>query len=116
MTSGLGEDRRGQALLDGDRAAPVFDAVGAANIVNSKHMGEEERQDLLDFRQQASLQLRHDIAVEFLRYEALKAAEGITPRDKDPQEYVEEHSGGTPKDSDRAGNAPDESLQASETE
>ena len=45
-----------------------------------------------------------------------EAAEGITPRDKDPQEYVEEHSGGTPKDSDRAGNAPDESLKASETE
>ena len=42
------------------------------------------------------MQLRHDIAVEFLRYEALKAAEGITPRDKDPQEYVEENSGGTP--------------------
>ena len=50
------------------------------------------------------------------RGEALKAAEGITPRDKDPQEYVEENSGGTPKDSDRAGDAPDESLKASETE
>lgn len=91
-------------------------AVVDTNVANSTHMGEEERQDLADFRQQASMQLRHDIAVEFLRYEALKAAEGITPRDKDPQEYVEENSGGTPKDSNRAEDAPDESLKASETE
>ena len=63
-------------------------AVVDANVHNSDHMGEEERQDLADFRQQASLQLRHEIAVQFLRYEALRWADGITPRDKDPEQYV----------------------------
>ena len=28
--------------------------------------------------------------MQFLRYEALRWAEGITPRDKDPEGYVEE--------------------------
>ena len=65
-------------------------AVIDANVHNSDHMGEEERQDLADFRQRASLELRHEIAVQFLRYEAVRAAEGITPRDKDPEAYVEE--------------------------
>lgn len=64
-------------------------AVVDANVHNSNHMGEEERQDLGDFRQRASLQLRHDIAVAFLRYMAQHAADGITPKDKDPEEYVE---------------------------
>ena len=64
-------------------------AVVDANVHNSDHMGEEERQDLADFRQRASLELRHEIAVQFLRYEAQRWAEGITPRDKDPEDYVE---------------------------
>ena len=38
----------------------------------------------------ASLQLRHDIAVEFLRYQATKAATGIEPVNKDAEEYVED--------------------------
>ena len=63
-------------------------AVVDANVHNSDHMGEEERQDLADFRQQASLQLRHEIAVQFLRFEAQRWADGITPRDKDPEQYV----------------------------
>lgn len=32
--------------------------------------------------------LRHEIAVQFLRYEAVRWAEGITPKDKDPERYV----------------------------
>jgi hypothetical protein len=51
-------------------------------------MGEEERQDLADFRQRASLELRHEVAVQFVRYESLKAAEGVAPVDKDPKRYV----------------------------
>ncbi|WP_076263781.1 hemerythrin domain-containing protein [Intrasporangium flavum] len=64
-------------------------AVVDANVHNSDHMGEEERQDLADFRQRASLELRHEIAVQFLRYEAQRWADGITPRDKDPERYVD---------------------------
>ena len=64
-------------------------AVVDANVHNSDHMGEEERQDLADFRQRASLELRHEIAVQFLRYEAQRWAGGITPQDKDPERYVD---------------------------
>lgn len=69
-------------------SAAWWTAVTDANVYNSNHMGEEERQDLADFRQRASLELRHEIAVQFLRYEAMKAATGITPKDKDPKTYV----------------------------
>ncbi len=71
-------------------------AVIECRIANSDHMGEEERQDLADFRQRASLELRHDLAVRFLRYESLRAAHGIaSPRDKDPESYVANAKAGT---------------------
>ena len=69
-------------------SAAWWTAVTDANVYNSNHMAEEERQDLADFRQQATLELRHEIALKFIRYEALKAATGITPTDKDPERYV----------------------------
>jgi hypothetical protein len=34
--------------------------------------------------------MRHQIAVSFVRYEALKVANGVVPEDKDPERYVEE--------------------------
>lgn len=68
-----------------------WEAVTECNVANSDHMAEEERQDLSDFRLHASLQMRHAIAVKFLRYEALNAATGVTPVNKDPQEWLEEH-------------------------
>lgn len=71
-------------------------AVVDANVHNSDHMGEEERQDLADFRQQASLELRHEIALQFLRYEAVRWADGITPEDKDPEDYVKTKKSSTP--------------------
>ncbi|HET8600794.1 MAG TPA: hemerythrin domain-containing protein [Segeticoccus sp.] len=67
-------------------------AVIDARVANSDHMAEEERQDLADFRQRTDLQTRHDIAMQFLRFESEKAASGVKPVDKDPDEYVEEHS------------------------
>ena len=69
-----------------------WDAVVEARIANSTHMAEEERQDLADFRRHTDLQTRHDIAVQFLRFESQKAASGVKPVDKDPDDYVEEHS------------------------
>jgi hypothetical protein len=69
-----------------------WEAVTEARIANDDHMAEEERQDLADFRRHASRDLRHEIAVKFLRFEAVKAAEGITPVDKDPEQYVAENS------------------------
>jgi hypothetical protein len=69
-----------------------WEALTAARIANDDHMAEEERQDLTDFRVHASKELRHDIAVKFLRFEAMTAATGITPVDKDPDAYVDENS------------------------
>jgi len=66
-------------------------AVLDANVANSDHMAEEERQDLTDFRRHASHDLRHEIAVAFLRFEAQKAATGVKPVDKDPEGWVRDH-------------------------
>lgn len=65
-----------------------WQAVTDARIANDDHMAEEERQDLADFRLHADLQVRHNIAVEFIRYESLKAAHGVPPRDTDVAAYL----------------------------
>ena len=67
-------------------------AVREADEANSDHMAEEEREDLVDFRRHADLQTRHDIAVQFIVYENQHASRGVSPEDKDPDKYVEEHS------------------------
>ena len=64
-----------------------YAAVAAANLANSDHMAEEEREGLTDFRREASLKVRHDLAVAFAGYEARHFA-GVEPVDKDPAEYV----------------------------
>ena len=66
------------------------EAVGKANVVNSKHMGEEERQGLTDFRLNASLESRHELAVKFAAFEA-EHITGVKPVNKDPEAYVEKH-------------------------
>jgi hypothetical protein len=78
-------------------SAEWYAAVAAANLANSDHMAEEEREGLTDFRHLASLQRRHDLAVAFIRFETQHYA-GVTPVDKDPEEYVqaiEEQAGPT---------------------
>lgn len=69
-----------------------WQAVIECRVANSDHMAEEERQDLADFRLHSSLELRHEIAVRFVRFESLKAATGVPPQDKDPGGYVAEHA------------------------
>src|SRR5947209_5519369 len=69
-----------------------FKALGACNVANSKHMGEEERQGLTDFRRHASLEERHALGVRFASYEAANIT-GVEPVDKDPKQWVKEHSG-----------------------
>jgi hypothetical protein len=66
-----------------------YDAVAKANEANSDHMAEEEREGLTDFRRNAGLQLRHDLAVAFAAFEATHVA-GVTAVDKDPESYVRE--------------------------
>jgi hypothetical protein len=66
-----------------------YAAVAAANLANSDHMAEEEREGLTDFRRLASLQQRHELAVAFAAFEARNFA-GVPVVDKDPAEYVRE--------------------------
>ena len=62
-------------------------AVAAANLANSDHMAEEEREGLTDFRRLAGLQQRHDLAVAFSAFQARNFA-GVLPVDRDPETYV----------------------------
>jgi len=70
-----------------------IEAVGAANVVNSKHMGEEERQGLTDFRRTASLQVRHDLGVKYAAFQA-RHITGVKPVNKDVEAYIDTHSQG----------------------
>jgi hypothetical protein len=66
-----------------------YEAVAAANKANGDHMAEEEREGLTDFRQHVSLEIRHDLAVRFVAFEA-EHVTGVEPVDKDPQTYIDE--------------------------
>jgi hypothetical protein len=68
-----------------------FEAVGDCNKANSDHMAEEERQGLTDFRKHATLEERHDLAVQFATFEAQHLT-GVKVVDKDPDEYVKKHA------------------------
>ena len=68
-----------------------IDAVGEANVVNSKHMGEEERQGLTDFRRSVSLEDRHDLGVKYAAFQA-RHITGVKPVNKDVDAYIEKHS------------------------
>jgi aminopeptidase N len=64
-----------------------FAAVASANLANSDHMAEEEREGLTDFRRLAGLEQRHDLAVAFTVFQARNFA-GVPAIDKDPESYV----------------------------
>src|SRR6266516_1146609 len=78
----VAEVARHQAGSDG-----WFDAVAAANLANSDHMAEEEREGLTDFRRLAGLQQRHDLAVAFAAFQAQNFA-GVPAVDRDPESYI----------------------------
>jgi hypothetical protein len=66
-----------------------FAAVAGANLANSDHMAEEEREGLTDFRRLAGLTQRHELAVAFATFEARNYA-GVPAVDRDPVAYVRE--------------------------
>jgi Hemerythrin HHE cation binding domain len=70
-----------------------YAAVAAANLANSDHMAEEEREGLTDFRRLAGLQRRHDLAVAFAAFQARNFT-GVPAVDRDPAEYVSEAEDG----------------------
>ncbi|MEO7278132.1 MAG: hemerythrin domain-containing protein [Sphingomicrobium sp.] len=69
-----------------------FAAVVEADIANSKHMAEEERQGLSDFRSNATIDERHSLGVKFLAFVSGHLL-GVPPVDKDPDTYVKDHQG-----------------------
>src|SRR6056297_1298237 len=64
--------------------------VARTRAANSDHMGEEERQALADFRRHADLATRQELGVAFAAYEA-RHADGVTSRNRDPDEYIARH-------------------------
>ena len=66
-----------------------FEALSKADIANSKHLAEEERQGLADFRQHASLDERHQLGIQFLAFTS-EHRQGIKAVDKDPKDYVKQ--------------------------
>lgn len=70
-----------------------FAALAKANVANSKHMAEEERQGLADFRRTSTLADRHALGVRFLAF-AAEHRVGYRAKDKDPDRYVREHEDG----------------------
>lgn len=68
-----------------------WDAVSDTRIANSKHMAEEERQALADFRRHTDADTRNAIGASFAAYEASHVT-GVEADDSDPGRYVQEHS------------------------
>jgi hypothetical protein len=88
-------------IRDGAHAAAEHDvdsdewwkAVTTARAENSKHMAEEEREALADFRRTAPLELRHRLGRDWVAFVGShERTHGVDSSDKDPQEYVARHS------------------------
>ena len=71
--------------------AKWFDAIGKCNKANGDHMAEEERQGLTDFRRHASVEERHALGIRFIAFEADHRM-GVKPVDKDPKQWVKDHT------------------------
>ncbi|BBX15909.1 cation-binding protein [Mycolicibacterium duvalii] len=70
-----------------------FEAVLAARKENGSHLDEEEREAMPDFIKSASLQLRHELGMQWLRFYAEhQAGTGISTDDVDADDYIERHS------------------------
>jgi hypothetical protein len=69
-----------------------YAAVAECNRANGDHMAEEEREGLADYRRHVSLEIRHNLGVQFAAFEAAHVT-GVAPVDKDPQAYIDEQKG-----------------------
>ena len=64
-----------------------FKAVEKANEANSKHMAEEERQGMTDYRRHTSAADRHAAGIKFAAFDA-RYIDGVDPVDKVPADYI----------------------------
>jgi hypothetical protein len=70
-----------------------WEAVGRARTENSKHIAEEERQALSDFRLHADLATRHELGRRWLEFRAARERPpDVNTDDKDLDEYLAEHA------------------------
>ena len=70
-----------------------YEAVGRARTENSDHLAEEEDEGLPNFRKNAPRELRAELAQQWIAfYAAHPGGQGVDGSDKDPQQYVEQHS------------------------
>lgn len=70
-----------------------YEAVGKAREENGEHLDEEEREAMPDFIKSATLELRHSLALEWLKfYAAHPNGKGIDDSDRDAEEYIEQNS------------------------
>lgn len=85
------------AVRDADGQEPGsqawWDAVGRARTENSKHIAEEEREALSDFRRTADVALRDELGRRWLEFRAAHEGEPkIKGEGKDPDAYIRENS------------------------
>jgi hypothetical protein len=70
-----------------------FSAVHKARKENGEHLDEEEREAMPDFIKSASLEMRHELAMKWLRFYANhETTTGIDDSNKDADRYIERHS------------------------
>ena len=68
-------------------------AVRHAREVNAEHLDEEERDLLPGFRERVDAGQRSELGMRWLAFhEEHERARGLSGRDKDPDEYVEQHT------------------------
>ncbi|HSP39618.1 MAG TPA: hemerythrin domain-containing protein [Frankiaceae bacterium] len=68
-------------------------AVGEARTENSKHIAEEEREALPDFRHASTLEQRQQLAVAWTKWRSEhQLPRGIDDEDKDAAKYIEANS------------------------
>lgn len=73
-------------------SADWWKAVGEARTENSKHIAEEEREALPDFRHASTLEQRQQLAVAWTRWRSQhQPPQGISDEDKDVDQYLEEN-------------------------
>jgi hypothetical protein len=77
-------------------SAGWWEAVGRARTENSKHIAEEEREALSDFRLTVPLDERYELGLGWLRFRARHGGESdIAGIDKDADDYIAEHEHGS---------------------
>ena len=87
------------AVADAERhqlgSSAWWEAVGRARKENGEHLDEEEREGMPDFIKSSTPEQRHDLAMDWLRFYhrhfpgRSPGETDITPRDKDPEDYIE---------------------------